>query len=100
MSQRKQSGAKANTILRLIDCQKQRRDEQQQATVQVLQALLNKAKRGELAGVSLSYRQHDGREDAVYTGVFWERPAEALQAAMCIMQRLTALHDAETCGPP
>lgn len=89
---------RARPPLRLIDCAKQRMQAQQHGTVCVLRALLADAEAGELAGILLSYRKHDGAEDIVYTGVFKDRPAEAIQAAMCASLRLVQLHD-EGCGP-
>lgn len=68
-------------------------------TVRVLRALLKRAEEGELVGVVLSYRMRSGQEDAIYTGVYQTRKAEALQAAMGISWRLTRMHD-EMTGPP
>lgn len=68
-------------------------------TVRVLRSLLSHAEAGNLSGFTGSYRMRNGNEDCVFTGVYKDRPAEAVRAAMCISWRLTQLHD-ETCGPP
>lgn len=68
-------------------------------TVRMLRALLTRAEAGDIAGIALSFRLRDGTEDAIYTGIYKVRPAEAVQAAMTISWRLTQLND-EVRGTP
>lgn len=68
-------------------------------TVSILQALLSKALRGEIIGTTVCYRLRNGSEEAVYSGVHWNRPAEALRAALRVSVTLTNLEE-ETRGPP
>jgi hypothetical protein len=68
-------------------------------TIGVLKALLGIALRGDMAGLTLCYRTRRGVEEAIYTGIYRDRPAEAVQAAMKISWRLTQAAD-ELRGPP
>lgn len=57
-------------------------------TVEVLECLLSLARRGELRGTSIYYRDISGHEDAIFTGMF-RNNAEALKAAMLTSMFLT-----------
>jgi hypothetical protein len=68
-------------------------------TIEVLRALSSLALRGDLAGLALCYRTRRGEEDAIYTGLYKDRPAEAVRAAFKISMRLTEADDTLR-GPP
>lgn len=70
-------------VLRLV------RNSFDQDTVSVLRAMLDRALRGETIGVMLCYRRRDGTEDSVFTGPYWDRPAEAVRAAMRVCTDLS-----------
>lgn len=57
-------------------------------TAQVLRSLLDLAERGELAGVTVMYRERNGREDFAFSGVFRTRPVRAVNAAQRLIWRL------------
>lgn len=61
-------------------------------TVAVLTAALAMAIPGDVDDFMITYRR-DGVEKTVYTGVYWERPAEALRAAMRVSVLLTEIED-------
>lgn len=67
-----------------------------QETWQVLEALAEMAKRGEVVGVAVCYRTKDREENAAFTGVYKASPAKAVNAAMRLGWRLTQLQDIET----
>jgi hypothetical protein len=62
-------------------------------TAQVLQALADKAKRGEVIAVALCFRTADQEEHIAFTGTYRTKPGEAVNAAMRISWRLTQLQD-------
>jgi hypothetical protein len=68
-------------------------------TAQVLQALADKARRGEVVAVALCYRTSDQQEHTAMTGVYKVHPARAVNAAMRLSWRLTQIQDDLT-GPP
>lgn len=68
-------------------------------TVQVLEWLLARAKRGEVAGVALCFQDSEGAENAAFTGIYKARPGEAVGAAMQLSWKLTQARDSLT-GPP
>lgn len=56
--------------------------------MQVLEALLQKARNGELAGIALCYRARRGREEAVITGVYAQGDDAATAAMLRLSMRL------------
>jgi hypothetical protein len=62
-------------------------------TAQVLQALADKAKNGEVVAVALCYRTESKEEHLAFTGVYRSSPGEAVNAAMRISWRLTQIQD-------
>lgn len=60
-------------------------------TVAVLRALLYQAQEGSIAGVALSFMRPGGDEELVCTGPYWERPAEAVRAALRASMVLTQM---------
>lgn len=68
-------------------------------TAQVLQALADKAKRGEVIAVALCYRTAHAKEHIAITGAYKASPARALNAAMRLSWRLTQIQDDGTGGP-
>lgn len=101
MKTRKPSGAETlakrngSISLRLIDCQKQRREEQQRDTIAVLRVLLDMANRGEVTSLLVSYRDGEGRDRCVSSGDYRSDPAVAVNAAMRIAMRMTQAQDEE-----
>jgi hypothetical protein len=71
---------------------------QHRETIGVLRALLARAVAGRIAGLAISM-QSDGAETALFTGVYKDNPARAVNAAMRQSWRLTQLQD-EITGPP
>lgn len=70
----------ARPPLRLIDCARQRREADQQETLQILRALTARAMRGEVIGLALCFRSGEGVEQCVFTGAY-NKPSEAVNAA-------------------
>lgn len=62
-------------------------------TAQVLQALTDMARRGELVGVALCYRTKDHEEHSAFTGAYKVHPGKAVNAAMRLSWKLTQLQD-------
>jgi len=62
-------------------------------TIAVLRALLREAIAGKVVGLALCYRARNGADEAIYTGTYKDRPADAVMAAMKISWRLTQLAD-------
>lgn len=74
--------------LKLMDFQKQRREAARHDTELVLQALLSKAIHGEVSDLALCYRDRQGVEQWVFTGVYHGGWAEVINAAARITWRL------------
>lgn len=51
-------------------------------TVEILKALLSIALKGKLRGMVICYRDDDGEEHTLFTGVYKERPSKAAGAAL------------------
>jgi hypothetical protein len=68
-------------------------------TVQVLEALVAKARRGEVVGVALCFRTEHGFEDSAITGSYAESTDLAAAAAMRLSMRL-ATANGEYDRPP
>lgn len=62
-------------------------------TAQVLQALADKAKRGEVVAVALCYRTRNQQENIALTGTYRASPAKGVNAAMRLSWRLTQIQD-------
>jgi hypothetical protein len=67
-------------------------------TIDALEYLLRAAKRGEIAGIALTYRNSSGDELAAFTGVYLS-PGNAVNAAMRLSWKLTQAQDFVV-GPP
>ena len=59
-------------------------------TVAVVAAVLSLT--SEVNDFMITYRR-DGQEKTVYTGIYWDRPAEALRAAMRVSMSLAEIED-------
>jgi hypothetical protein len=68
-------------------------------TAQVLQALADKARRGEVVAVALCYRTSDQEEHVALTGAYKASPSRGVNAAMRLSWRLTQIQD-EMTGTP
>lgn len=66
-------------------------------TVAVLEEALMRAKAGEIGGVSMSYWVRGQGEDHVVSGLYQDRPAEAVRAALRASMILTRMAE-ERCG--
>lgn len=62
-------------------------------TIDVLESLLAKARRGEISGLALCFRCR-GEERSVYTGVYRASPAEAVRAGLRMSLALNQALDA------
>jgi hypothetical protein len=67
------------------------REYRSRETVAVLTYLLDRARKGELDGVSLSARFPDGREEIAFTGSYRTRPERSLASAVRVVLRLAGL---------
>lgn len=61
-------------------------------TISILTALLERARRGEVIGIAISFRDKHGHEHSVFTGPYND-PGVAAAAAMRMSMRLNELHD-------
>lgn len=62
-------------------------------TQRVLRSLLDLSLQGELAGVTVAYRERNGREDFAFTGLYRDRPAKVVNAATRLIYRLARQQD-------
>lgn len=67
--------------------------------VEALESLLELARKGELRGLAIYYRETGGHEDAVFTGIYRTNVAEAVKAAMLMSVYLTR-HEERARGKP
>lgn len=82
----------ARAPLRLIDCAKQRREADQRETRLILQAMYSRALEGKVGDLVLCFKEPDGTEHWVRTGVY-DRPAEAVNAANRLIWRLAEMQE-------
>lgn len=63
-------------------------------TIIALQALLSRARRGEILGLALAVKPVRGPSEIVFTDLFRRRPSEAAASALRMSIRLNELQDA------
>ena len=61
-------------------------------TISILTALLERARKGEVVGIALSFRDKRGHEHLVFTGPYND-PGVAAAAAMRMSMRMNEIHD-------
>ena len=64
-------------------------------TIRVLRALLARAERGDLAGIAVCFRTRGAGEDVAFTGIYRERPSDALAAGMRMSHRINMLQEVQ-----
>jgi hypothetical protein len=57
-------------------------------TIQVLEALLEKAKAGQLVGLAACYKCKDGKEESVIAGAYGRNPDAAASSALRLSMQL------------
>ena len=69
-------------VLRLIDCAKDRATRDREYVATILEGLLAKARRGEVAGLAMAVKMSDGAEHEIFVGSYEASLAEAANAAL------------------